>query len=339
MSPGDVLVTGIGLAAFLGAALLGPHRLFAGRPKTGGSHFGTRRPPPPPGRRVPPRSGPSRWGRSAGPPGAGRPPTGAARWAGAKDLGPLVVRGGPVTGPVLTGRLVLGRLARHLVVAEPAQSVIVFGPTQSHKTSGFAIPAILGWQGPVIATSIKTDLIDHTLGFRRSVGEVRCFDPSGATGLEATRWSPLPSARTWPGARRAAAGLTEVAKTSVGTMSDGDFWYATAAKMLAPLLFAAAFGERDMADVVRWVDTREQAEILELLGAAGVSEAIDAAWSAFGKEDRQRSSIYTTVETILEPFADGAGTGEARWTSSIRPGWSTGPTRSTSARRPTTSAD
>jgi type IV secretion system protein VirD4 len=300
MSPGDVLVTGIGLAAFLGAALLGPHRLFAGRPRPGGSHFGTRRPPPPPGRRAPPRSGP---------PGGGPPPGGAARWARSKDLGPLVVRGGEVTGPMLSGRLVLGRLGRHVVVAERAQSVIVFGPTQSHKTSGFAIPAILGWQGPVIATSIKTDLIDHTLGFRRSVGEVRCFDPSGASGLDATRWSPLPSARTWPGARRAAAGLTEVAKTSVGTMSDGDFWYATAAKMLAPLLFAAAFGERDMAEVVRWVDTREQAEILELLGAAGVPEAVHAAWSAFGKEDRQRSSIYTTVETILEPFADTLGTG------------------------------
>ena len=60
-----------------------------------------------------------------------------------------------------------------------------------------------------------------------------------------------------------------------------------------------------MGDVVRWVDTHEEAEVLDLLGAAGVPEALHAAWSAFGKEDRQRSSIYTTVETILEPFAVG----------------------------------
>jgi type IV secretion system protein VirD4 len=185
--------------------------------------------------------------------------------------------------------------------------VIVFGPTQSHKTSGFAVPAILDWQGPVIASSVKTDLIEHTIGFRRTCGSVSLFDPTGATGLDSASWSPLPASRTWPGARRAAAGLTDVAKTSVGTMSDGDFWYATAAKMLAPLLFAASFGQRDMADVVRWVDTHEEAEILELLGEAGVPEAIHAALSAFGKEDRQRSSIYTTVETILEPFVAGAG--------------------------------
>ena len=203
----------------------------------------------------------------------------------------------------------LGWAGKRLVAAERAQSVIVFGPTQSHKTSGFAVPAILGWEGPVIATSIKTDLIDHTIDHRRSLGVVHCFDPSGATGMASLSWSPLPAARTWPGARRAAAGLTEVAKVSVGTMSDGDFWYATATKMLAPLLFAAAFGGLGMGDVVRWVDTHEEAEVVDLLGAAGVPEAMHAAWSVFAKEDRQRSSIYTTVETILEPYAglaDGA---------------------------------
>ena len=183
------------------------------------------------------------------------------------------------------------------------------GPTQSHKTSGLAVPAILGWDGPVIAASVKTDLSNTPSSHRRSCGVVLCFDPSGSTGLDSVNWSPLPASRTWPGARRAAAGLTDVAKTSVGTMSDGDFWYATATKMLAPLLFAASVGGRGMADVVRWVATQEETEVIDLLVAAGVPEAIHSAQSTFGKEDRQRSSIYTTVETILEPFADGARSG------------------------------
>jgi type IV secretion system protein VirD4 len=207
-----------------------------------------------------------------------------------------------------------------VVAAEPAQSVIVFGPTQSYKTSGFAIPAILEWDGPVLASSIKTDLIDHTIDYRRGLGSVLCFDPSGSTGLESARWSPLPAATTWPGARRAASGLVEVARASVGTMSDGNFWYATAAKMLAPLLFAAAFGQLGMEDVVRWVETHEESEILGLLGAAGVPEAIHAALSSFGKEERQRSSIYTTVETILEPFAGAAsGIGPAAGVQTVDP--------------------
>ncbi|MGD0311714.1 MAG: type IV secretory system conjugative DNA transfer family protein [Acidimicrobiales bacterium] len=198
----------------------------------------------------------------------------------------------------------LGRVGRQLVAAERAQSIIVFGPTQSHKTAGFAVPAILEWHGPVVAASVKTDLIDHTIGYRRSRGEVLCFDPSGSTGMDSAVWSPLGNCRTWPGARRAAAGMTEVAKGSVGPMSDGDFWYATATRMLAPFLFAAARGGDDMQDVIRWVDTREESEVLDRLSSAGVPEALHAAWSTFGKEERQRSSIYTTAETILEPFAD-----------------------------------
>ncbi len=201
----------------------------------------------------------------------------------------------------------LGWAGRQLVVAERAQSVIVFGPTQSFKTSGFAIPAILEWEGPLLASSVKTDLVDHTIDHRRACGSVTCFDPSGSTDLDGSTWSPLRASCTWPGARRAAAGLTEVAKSSVGTMSDGDFWYATAARMLAPLFFAAAFGQRTMDDVVRWVDTGEEREVLDLLDAAGIPEASNAALSTFGKEERQRSSIYTTVETILEPFAGSTG--------------------------------
>ena len=200
----------------------------------------------------------------------------------------------------------LGWAGKRLLATEPRQSVIVFGPTQSRKTSGFAVPSILEWEGPVIATSVKADLVGDSIGYRRQRGEVACFDPSGSTGLRSASWSPLPAARTWPGARRVASSMTDAGKTSAGTMTDGDFWYATATKMLAPLLFAAASGGRQMTDVVRWVDTQEEAEVLELLYAAGVPEAVAAAHSLFGKEDRQRSSIYTTVETILEPFGDDA---------------------------------
>ena len=95
-----------------------------------------------------------------------------------------------------------------------------------------------------------------------------------------------------------------------------------------------------MDDVVRWVDTHEEVEVLDLLAAAGVPEAIHAARSTFGKEERQRSSIYTTVETILEPFAGPpTGSGHTRATRrSTRRSWSTGTTPSICARRPMISA-
>ncbi|MHB8429959.1 MAG: type IV secretory system conjugative DNA transfer family protein [Acidimicrobiales bacterium] len=305
-----------GLAVVIGSAVFDRVPPEALRPERPDRRSGTRRSAPLPARRrVPPRH--CRWwtwirqarrrGRRRAPQAIRSPRTGreTARWATVADLRRLTVRPRGRRSSDRCGRLVLGRSGRRLISAEPAQSVIVFGPTQSLKTSGFAVPAILEWQGPVLATSIKADLIEHTLGHRRAVGSVACFDPSGTTGFASAGWSPLPAARTWPGARRTASALVEVVKASIGSMSDGDFWYATAAKMLAPLLFAAAAGGRSMDDVVRWVDTREEREVMGILELAGVDQAIHAAWSAFGKEERQRSSITTTLEMVLEPFAAG----------------------------------
>ena len=66
---------------------------------------------------------------------------------------------------------------------------------------------------------------------------------------------------------RIAADLCEGAKAD-GTTADGEFWYATAAKMLAPLLHAAALDGRPVDDVVRWVDTQEVAEVAGILERA-----------------------------------------------------------------------
>jgi len=280
-----VVTPSLAAALAVGAAAVA----VAGFPRPGGP-----RPPRRP-RRVP--------GRGSYPDRTHR----AARWARPADLGALAVRGR--TGAPPTGRLVVGTVGRRRLAAERAQSVLVFGPTQSHKTSGFAVPAILGWDGPVVAASVKGDLLDDTVGHRSTQGAVHCFDPSGVTGRPASAWSPLPASRTWPGARRAAATLAEVGRTHTGQMADGDFWYATAARMLAPLLFAAATSGRDMADVVHWVETGEEVEVVALLRAAGVPEAVDTATSAFTKEERQRSSVVTTVETLLEPFAGAAPRG------------------------------
>ncbi|MGH2928810.1 MAG: type IV secretory system conjugative DNA transfer family protein, partial [Solirubrobacteraceae bacterium] len=70
-------------------------------------------------------------------------------------------------------------LGRRVLAAEMAQSVAVVGPTQSGKTTALAVPAILGWDGPVLAASVKTDLVRDTLMWRRRCGTVWCFDPAG----------------------------------------------------------------------------------------------------------------------------------------------------------------
>jgi type IV secretory pathway TraG/TraD family ATPase VirD4 len=91
---------------------------------------------------------------------------------------------------------------------------------------------------------------------------------------------------------------------SKGGLSEGAFWFSAAAKLLAPLLLAAATGGRSMADVVRWTNLQESDEVEQLLGDAGEVEAGVALFASLGRDDRIRSSVYTTLETVLAPYED-----------------------------------
>jgi type IV secretion system protein VirD4 len=73
--------------------------------------------------------------------------------------------------------LSLGYQGLRLLRAEERHALVVFGPTQSGKSAGIAIPNILEWPGPAIAVSIKPDLLDATITARSQRGEVLVFDP------------------------------------------------------------------------------------------------------------------------------------------------------------------
>lgn len=226
----------------------------------------------------------------------------SARWATRRDLNPLRV---PAPQP---GRLTLGRSGRTLLAAQERQSVIVFAPTETHKTSGLAIPVLLEWDGPVVVTSIKGDLLGETIDRREQLGDVMTFDPTGVSGMEPTqRATPLWGATSWREAGRIAHWLCGSAQGSKGGLQDADFWFATAEKLLAPLLFAAATSGRTMADVVRWLDEGPDvntAQVSKALREAG-EPAAERAWQATqNREERQRSSVYTTAEMIVSAFAD-----------------------------------
>ncbi len=233
----------------------------------------------------------------------GAPPKEAgARWAQARDLRALVVR------EPQPGRLTVGRLGRRLVATEPRASTIVVGPSQSGKTAGLAIPAILEAAGPVVAVSVKRDLLDHTLHARGGLGRVRIYDPTGAARLDDARvvgWDPVRSCETWAEARRMAHNLTSAQSAAGGR--DAEFWLQMAQKLLAPLFLGAA-GKIDgsMRDVVAWVDSGEQTAVTELLLDLGEPDAHAAFQATCRREERTLSSVYATAEAVLAPFADPA---------------------------------
>jgi type IV secretion system protein VirD4 len=247
-----------------------------------------------------------------------------ARWARPHDLRSLVVR-----GPA-PGRLILGRADGRLIAAESRQSAIVVGPTQTGKTTGFAIPAILEWQGPVVATSIKTDLLRETIAARSAIGgaETLVYDPTGSTGLPSAGWTPLMNCLTWQGAQRVAEWLVRGARPGGGTSDASEFWYGATAKLLAPILLAAGCSGGTMAQVVQWVDSQESDRVRFALEQNDEEEALDAFEAISLWDDKTRGSVYATAQTVLIAYTDpgvltSAMTSELRAERLLDGGWHT----------------
>jgi type IV secretion system protein VirD4 len=237
----------------------------------------------------------------------------AASWATGGQLAELRVPAAQ------RGRVTLGRHGGRLIAAERRVSVLVVGPAQSGKSTGVNVPAILEWDGPVLSTSIKSDVVHATHTARGARGEVFIFDPTSSTGLPHTPWSPIAAARTWEGARRTAANLLGVADQGATHSTDDAFWKPAGARYLAPLLLAAAYGQLTMREVLRWVAMAEETELIELLETCphpGAKPALEALRSVWDADHRLRSSLLQTIATGLdawqEPAIAAATVGESR---------------------------
>jgi type IV secretion system protein VirD4 len=198
-------------------------------------------------------------------------------------------------------------------------AVALIGPSRCGKTTA-VISGVLEWDGPAVLSSVKNDLLEATRRWRSSVGEVRVYDPTGCTGAATAGWSPLRDARTTFGAQRAARVLVDAAPRT-GREGGDDFWLAQAEILLSGLLWvAAATPGMAMGDVVEWVLTQDRPTeetpgvvrvLLEAMlrseddevvpHAEAATKALLAVWQL---EDRTRSSVYATAQTVVWPWAD-----------------------------------
>ena len=250
-----------------------------------------------------------------------------ARFATARDLKPLVVRGRH------PGRFLLGRHGRRLLATElpptgrrrrkgrqgDRGAVALIGPSRSGKTTA-AIAGILEWEGPAVLSSVKADLLASTCGWRKEKGKVLVYDPTHTTGDASAIWSPLRAAKTVLGAQRAARALCEAAPRSDNVKGSLDFWLAQAEILLSGLLWVAAHDKRDMARVCEWVMVQDRPredglgdvrvalnrllESKDPIIQDGASRASQAVMSIWALEDETRSSVYATAQTVVWPWAD-----------------------------------
>jgi type IV secretion system protein VirD4 len=235
-----------------------------------------------------------------------RPGDRGAKWARAADLRML-------RGSRSGARLALGRRGSRVLWAEQRHALVAFGPPQSGKSAGLAVPALLEWQGPAVASSIKTDLLGVTAAQRRRLGRVFVFDPFGLAGEQSHTWSPLRGATTWDGALEVAWRLASAGEVDQRGVDGGDFWAIAAEQRLAPLLYVAARTGAGIDSVVRWAYGQGGRELHEALarvtGEAGDDAELTDAHAAYdavrafeAQADRTRSSIEATAQALLRAY-------------------------------------
>lgn len=199
-------------------------------------------------------------------------------------------------------RVELGELS----LREPFLPVLVLGPPRTGKTLLVASPILQRWPGPSIVTSVRNDILLHTVETRSSRGKVYLFDPASIVqsvprDVEVVGFNPVQFAEPWDEAVRMSEAIKDAGAATTG-LQDAGFWFEMAAQLLAPLLFAAARSGYTMGDVRRWVKTQDDFEVRALLQAAGDEAAIVAFEAAINREERARSSIFTTLEACLGAY-------------------------------------
>ena len=230
-----------------------------------------------------------------------------------------------------TGRFVLGRVGRRLVATEkPSRrrrrgrasdrgAVALIGPSRSGKTTA-AVGGILDWHGPAVLSSVKADLLATTYAWRAGRGEVLVYDPTHTTGMATASWTPLREAGSIIGAQRAARSLCDAAPRGENVEGGLDFWLTQAEILLSGLLWVAANKGLDMAAVCEWVmvqDSPSEASkgqvktfVDELICdddediRVGAAQAARSLLSVWRMEERTRSSVYATAQSVVWPWAD-----------------------------------
>jgi type IV secretion system protein VirD4 len=192
--------------------------------------------------------------------------------------------------PILGRRYWNGLSGGPYVTIGPRSSLLIVGPTQAGKTSSLVVPALLRWRDAVVVTSVKSDVLEATSPWRRSLGDVQVLEPGREGGLT---WDPLEGVTTLRHATRVAGDLT-----LESDRGEGAFWNALATKLVSSLLILAQERGSSIFDVARVVERRD------LAGWLGTrsSTAADVVRSFYEYDPKTLDGVLTTADTMLMPW-------------------------------------
>ncbi|MCP9960827.1 TraM recognition domain-containing protein [Streptomyces somaliensis] len=204
--------------------------------------------------------------------------------------------------------ITIRHVAVHIGNADPShiplwatieESVVLVAPPREGKTSQIILPGILDFQGAVLATSSKTDVLYNTAVLREEHGPVWVLDPTGLSGWpNQLRWPLTAGCERYQVARKRAETLVATTKSEEGT-SNGGYFSLNAKTLITCWLHAAALNKRPVSDVLSWAadpDNREAVDLLAIQGKHALAEALAGQHAA---AEEERSATWRTAQ---QPF-------------------------------------
>jgi type IV secretion system protein VirD4 len=195
-------------------------------------------------------------------------------------------------------RIIVGNYNGSLLSIQKNVQTLVIAPPRSGKTSGLVIPAALEHQGPLVTTSVRSDVRDQTIARRRQLGHVFVWDPFGA---HTDSWNPIQGCNDWGHALQVARWLTQA--VDLGSGGNTEYFAQEAQGMIGPLLHAAALSGRTVLDVYNWILEREESEPEAILIANNAYDANRRLENVYSYTERQRDGIIGMAASYLQVYA------------------------------------
>ena len=219
--------------------------------------------------------------------------------------------------------VVLGKLQGEILAYDGPEHQLLIGASRSGKGRGHVVPTLLATPHSALVIDVKGELADGdprhgfpgTAGFRETLGPVLRFAPTRA---DSTRFNPLFEIPRGADEVRAAQNLTDVLFGAHEERSTKDFWLRSAANLVAPVILHVLYAEtleRKTLAIVR-EKLRNMARTAEEMrrtlhrknpetGQPEVHpEVLHAAESFLSAEERMRSGVQATAESVFGLFAD-----------------------------------
>ncbi len=243
-----------------------------------------------------------------------RPP-GQGAWASFDDI--------KVANLFAPSGSVLGKFEGEIVAFDGPEHQLLIGASRSGKGRGHVVPTLLATQHSALVIDVKGELADGdprhgfpgTAGFRETLGAVARFRP---THSDSIRLNPLFEIPHGADEVRAAQNLTDVLFGAHDDRATKDFWLRSASNLVAPVILHVLYAEpleRKTLAVVR-EKLRNMAQTAEEMRrtlhrknpATGQPEVhpeiLHAAESFLSAEERMRSGVQATAESMFGLFAD-----------------------------------